>query len=139
MMDCRTTPIALPVGEPLPELELVAYRGQLPVPGNGQPLLLFFWATWCRPCKAVLPELLATAAKRSLDVLAITSDSEADLARFFATAPEFPSLVARDPEARASSLLGLRAIPAFLLVDGQGRARGPIVHSPRELPEMAAE
>jgi len=138
-VDESATPSALRVGEPLPELELVAYRGQLPLLGNGRPLVLFFWATWCKPCKAVLPELLATAAKRSLDVLAITSESEADIARFFATAPEFPSLVARDPEARASSLLGLRAIPAFLLLDGQGRARGPIVHSPRELPEMAAE
>jgi len=77
---------------------------------------------------------LALAAKRSLTVLAVAHETEADLDRFFATAREFPALVARDPEARAALRLGLRSIPSFVLVDGQGNAATKIVHSLRELP-----
>jgi thiol-disulfide isomerase/thioredoxin len=135
----RAKPTALRLGEPAPELGLVPYRGELPPIGNGQPVLLFFWATWCKPCKEVLPDLMATAAKRNLTVLAVAHETEADLDRFFATAREFPALVARDPEARTALRLGLRSIPSFVFLDGQGKAASKIVHSPRELPGAETE
>ena len=135
----RSKPSALRLGESLPELDLLPYRGDLPAVGNGKPLLLFFWATWCKPCKAVLPDLLALAAQRNLTVLAITGDSEADLDRFLATARAFPALVARDPEARVPLLLGVRVIPSLVLLDGQGRVASQIVHSPRDLPGADSE
>jgi thiol-disulfide isomerase/thioredoxin len=130
----RAKPTTLRLGEPMPELGLVPYRGEIPPIGNGKPLLLFFWATWCKPCKEVVPDLLALATKRSLTVLAVAHETEADLDRFFATAREFPALVARDPEARAALRLGLRSIPAFVLIDGQGKSATKIVHSLQELP-----
>jgi thiol-disulfide isomerase/thioredoxin len=132
-------PTAPRPGEPLPELGLVPYRGELPAIGNGQPVLLFFWATWCKPCKDIVPDLLAQAAKRNLTVLAVAHETEADLDRFFATAREFPALVARDPEARVALRLGLRAIPSLVLLDGQGKVASKIVHSPRELPGADTE
>jgi thiol-disulfide isomerase/thioredoxin len=135
----RAKPTALRLGEPMPELSLVPYRGELPPIGNGRPLLLFFWATWCKPCKEVVPDLLALAAKRNLTVAAVAHETEADLDRFFATAREFPALVVRDPEARAALRLRLRAIPAFVLLDGQGKAVTKIVHSLRELPAESGE
>ncbi|MBN2576746.1 MAG: redoxin domain-containing protein [Deltaproteobacteria bacterium] len=135
----RSKPAALRVGEPLPILELVPYRGEITAVGNGKPLLLFFWATWCKPCKDILPDLLALAAKQDLTVLAIAGETEADLDRFFVTARDFPALVARDPEARVPLLLGLRVVPSLVLVDGQGRVASKIVHSPRELPGADSE
>jgi thiol-disulfide isomerase/thioredoxin len=132
----RAQPSALRLGEPLAELNLAPYRGQVPTIGTGQPLLLFFWATWCKPCKEVIPELMSVAEKRHLTVVAIAHESTADLDRFFTTsaAASFPALVVRDPEARAALRLGLRAIPSLLLLDGQGKVASNIVHSPRDLP-----
>jgi thiol-disulfide isomerase/thioredoxin len=126
-------------GDPAPELDLAAYRGQLPPVGNGTPLLLFFWATWCKPCKAIVPDLLALAEKRNLTVVAIAQESAADLDRFFATVRQFPALVGRDAEARATARLGLRAIPSFLLIDGQGRVASRLTHSLRDVEAALAE
>jgi thiol-disulfide isomerase/thioredoxin len=129
----QPTPLAL--GTALPELNLVPYRGQVPAVGQGYPLLLFFFATWCKPCKAVVPAVMALAQQRRLTVLAIAHETAADLDRFFATSPTFPPFVVRDPEARAAQQLGLRAIPSLVLVDGQGKVASAVVHSPRDLPD----
>jgi thiol-disulfide isomerase/thioredoxin len=136
-VEAHTKPPGLHQGELLPELDLVPYRGAVPPVGTGSPVLLFFFATWCKPCKAIVPELLTVAQQRHLTVLAIAHETEADLARFFATSPEFPALVVRDPEARTALRLGLRVIPSLVLVDGQGKVASPIVHRPRDLPDDA--
>ena len=130
-------PTAPAPGAPLPELSLVPYRGGLPAFGKGSPVLLYFFATWCKPCKAIVPDLMALARQRGLTVVAIAHETESDLDRFFATSPVFPALVVRDPESRAAMQFGLRAIPSLVLVDGQGKVASQIVHSPRDLPEEA--
>ena len=138
-IDERAKPPAQRLGEPSPDLGLVPYRGQLPPVGNGNPVLLFFWATWCKPCKAIIPELLALAERRNLTIVAIAQESSADLDRFFATVPMFPALVTRDPEARATSRLGLRAIPSFLLIDGKGRVSSRLTSSLRDVEAALVE
>jgi thiol-disulfide isomerase/thioredoxin len=66
----RPAPLEVVVGD-LAELEqaLAARRGR--------PLLLNFWATWCAPCVAELPDLLATVdahASEGLSVLGVSYD-----------------------------------------------------------------
>jgi thiol-disulfide isomerase/thioredoxin len=134
-----TSQPALRVGEGAPELEIVPYRGELPRVGSGRPVLLFFWATWCKACKTVVPELLAMARQRNLEVLAITSDSEANLERFFSVSREFPALVARDPAHQVEARLGVRAFPTFVLLDGQGRLASPITNYLHDLPGPSGE
>jgi thiol-disulfide isomerase/thioredoxin len=75
-IEARTSSISLVkqpaanLGEVAPELQLVLYRGESPAPGR--PVLLFFWATWCKACKAAVPAVLAWAEKRQVTVLAVT-------------------------------------------------------------------
>src|SRR5205814_690945 len=54
----------------LPDTLKSGRGGELP-DVSGRAHLLFFWATWCSPCKASLPEIMAFAAEKDLPVLAI--------------------------------------------------------------------
>jgi len=113
------------VGSAAPALRLTSYRGTPPAAlAGGDARLLFFWATWCGPCKASLPELLAFAHERDVEVVAITDEDPEQLDRFFAKfGQDFPPLVAIDAKREAFLAYGVSGTPTFVLVDGAGVVR----------------
>jgi thiol-disulfide isomerase/thioredoxin len=122
------------LAESAPQLQLVPYRGEIPNLASGKPLLLFFWATWCKACKPMVPALLAWASKQNVTILAVTDEDAATLDQFFAIQREFPSLVSRDPGQQTMSRFGVRNLPSLLLLDGRGRVASAMTSSLRELP-----
>jgi len=112
---------------PLPDLH--PYRGPLPATlTGGGPYLLFFWATWCGPCKASLPEVLAFERASGIPVIAITDEAPDRLDAFFAKyqAP-FPAIVAVDTLRRASLAYGVSGTPTFVLTDVAGQVQRVLV------------
>ena len=77
------------VGSPAPALgKIVTFRGNSLEELSGQgPYLLFFWATWCGPCKAALPELLAFERERNIPVISITDETAESVAALTRRAP----------------------------------------------------
>jgi thiol-disulfide isomerase/thioredoxin len=112
-------------GTPAPPLVLGAYRGTPPPSlATGTPHLLFFWATWCAPCKAALPELLAYADATRTTVVAITDEPADQLAPFFKSFDKpFPATVAIDELRKAFLAYGVNGTPTFVLVDGTGKVQ----------------
>lgn len=123
---------AVGVGDEAPELRLLPYRGDLPQ--AGKPVLLFFWATWCKACKLVVPSLLAWAQQQNVTVLAITDEDTLALDEFFMGRHESPSLIARDPEQRTFTQFGVRSLPSFALLDGSRKLVSPVTSALHELP-----
>ena len=112
------------VGSTAPPLKLAQYRGTPPASlADGKTRLLFFWATWCAPCKASLPELLDYAREHDVEVVAITDEEPAVLDRFFAGKPPFPELVTVDAQRDAFLSYGVSGTPSFVLIDGNGVVR----------------
>jgi thiol-disulfide isomerase/thioredoxin len=113
------------VGAAAPPLSLGAYRGTPPTQlADGNPHLLFFWATWCGVCKASLPELDAFAQERGVQVVAITDEGAPLLDPFFAKwKGPFPATVATDVDRRAFMAYGVSGMPTFVLVDGAGNVQ----------------
>lgn len=112
------------VGAAAPPLaKVAAYRGD-PSLAAGKPRLLFFWATWCVPCKFSVPEVMAFAKARGIEVVAITDEDPEQLDRFFKERTDpFPATVAVDPYRSAFQAYGVSGTPTFVLVDAGGTVR----------------
>jgi len=111
------------VGSPAPSISsLETFRGK-PVDELTQegPYLLFFWATWCGPCKAALPELVAYEREQKVTVLSIT-DEEAETVDAFLHKHQgpFPEAVVLDERRSSFLAYGVSGTPRFVLVDKRG-------------------
>jgi thiol-disulfide isomerase/thioredoxin len=93
---------------------------------GGKQHLLFFWATWCKPCKLAVPDLLAFEKETGIRVVAISEEEPDKVQRFLgeAGAAGFLSTVAIDADRLAHEAFEVDVLPSFVLVDQNLRVRG---------------
>ena len=102
--------------------------------GNGKPVVLHFWATWCGACVDEFPRIrkeLRRLSKRGLSVALVSIDRPGDaaqvqefLARFGLTDLDAVILDAPDPDPVAKAIGDKRwngTLPATFLFDDRGR------------------
>lgn len=111
------------VGALAPKVDLKGYRGPVATyVQKNKKRLLYFWATWCGPCKAALPELLAFEKQHKIPVVAITDEGPNALDKFVKTfGKPFPQAIAMDPLRQAFVAYGVSGTPTFVLIDEAGK------------------
>ncbi len=91
------------------------------------PVVISFWATWCKPCLKEMPHLnrLAGEYEGRVSFLAVNTDNSKSVAKVapFLSAKGYDNLIVPlDTGAELSSLLQVSGIVPFLIVfDSQGR------------------
>jgi thiol-disulfide isomerase/thioredoxin len=95
----------------------------------GRPVVLNFWATWCAPCVAELPELDKLAQNDpGFAVLVVSADrgGAAVVKPFLAAHGISHATVLLDSGSDAVHTLGVVGFPTTLLIDGAGKLRGTL-------------
>jgi len=92
---------------------------------KGRVVIMDFWATWCGPCKAIVPRLSSMKDRfgaQGLSVVGITTD-EAEKAADYASknAMKYPSVI--DTNGDTSKAYGIQGLPTMLVVDKRGVVR----------------
>jgi thiol-disulfide isomerase/thioredoxin len=93
-------------------------------------VLLDFWATWCGPCRAELPNVLKTYAahhKDGFEIIGISLDQDKEKLTAFTkekdmTWPQY--FDGKGWQNKLAAKYGINSIPATFLLDGQGTIIG---------------
>lgn len=93
---------------------------------KGKILLLDFWATWCKPCVATMPELqtlFEKYAEKGLAILGVSIDEKgAKVVKPFIAKRKFAYPIAIDGgENPAWQAYRVKGIPAMFLIDQKGQ------------------
>jgi cytochrome c biogenesis protein CcmG/thiol:disulfide interchange protein DsbE len=98
---------------------------------RGEVVLLNFWATWCGPCVAEIPELERVHrdyAGRGLTVVGVSIDDDGfESVRPFLAERNVTYKIVHDPGDAQSALGELLAVPTTVLIDRRSRIREIIV------------
>jgi peroxiredoxin len=109
------------------------------------PVLIDFWALWCKPCLQSLPgtdKLLDTYGPRGLSVLAINTDSPRSSAKVksYVKSNRFGFTVLSDPNGAMQRLYRFYRIPQTFLITSDGRiAFSQLGYSPGTEERLAKE
>ncbi|MBN2291909.1 MAG: TlpA family protein disulfide reductase, partial [Pirellulales bacterium] len=103
-----------------------------------------FWATWCGPCRAEMPNILENWNKHHADgfeVIAISVDQDMKALREFVAKEQPPWTVVADNfptnQNKMGARYGIRGIPAFILLGKDGKVVAVNCRGPRLGQEIA--
>ena len=112
--------------DPAPALEINDLSGKpiLLEEDKGKIILLNFWATWCGPCRAEIPDLieLQKKYKDQLDIIALSTDEDdaAEVKRF-AQKAGINYRIGMATDSLRNKYGGIPALPTSFVIDPQGR------------------
>ncbi len=111
-------------GKKAPELAVEKWLTGNPPDIKNKLVLVDIWATWCGPCRELIPELneWKEKFKKDLVVIGISDESEQTVAEFMTSTPMRYN-VAIDTKKRVMNALGVQGIPHVIVISKDGIVR----------------
>ena len=117
------------VGKPAPDFKLSLLDGgeiELSALKGKNVVLLDFWATWCGPCRQVMPALDRVSkdyASKGVRYLAVNLREEPDKINAFLKQAGLKLEVPLDKDGKVAGSYNVRGIPTMVIVDKEGIVR----------------
>lgn len=113
---------------PAPDIEVLAKDGTKMRLSDmrGKVVFVNFWATWCPPCRAEMPDLekLAETMKFSpFEVFAVSSDRSFAEIDAFMGPRKTRMKIGLDPDQKWAEIYGTERLPETYVIDKQGNLR----------------
>lgn len=116
-----------PVGKVAPKFKVspIVPRGDVTLASlKGKVVVLDFWATYCGPCRMLMPAIDRMQTKYGKDglvVLGISGEERQTVSEFHQQNPELSYELFLDPMGRASNDYGADAIPTTVVIGKDGK------------------
>lgn len=116
-------------GDPLPPLEMKTLDGRIVNLADlkGKQVVINFWATWCPPCRAELPDLARTFEEQrasGLEIIAVdVQETEPVVSRYLREIGGLPFTIGMDEDGSISRRFAVTSLPTSLFVDDEGIIR----------------
>jgi thiol-disulfide isomerase/thioredoxin len=110
-------------GKPAPDFFVEKWLTNEP-DRKGKVVLIDFWATWCPPCRATIPELNGYQQKFKDDLVVIgISDESPDVLKPFIANTAMSYAVASDTSKQMNQAIHVKGIPHVLIISTDGIVR----------------
>jgi cytochrome c biogenesis protein CcmG, thiol:disulfide interchange protein DsbE len=117
------------VGKPAPDISLPALdaeaqnfnRAEL---GQGRPIIVNFWASWCAPCRIEHSTLQALAARKGITLYGVDYKDKPEDGRAFLSELGNPfGKINEDRDGRVAIDWGVTGVPETFVIDSKGIIR----------------
>jgi thioredoxin-like negative regulator of GroEL len=108
-----------------PEFEISTLQGQQVSLKQlaGRIVVMDFWATWCPPCRASVPELKELTKKypvEKLTLISVSADKDDGAWREFVVKKKMDWAQYRDADHKVLNAFAIHSFPTYLVIDGDG-------------------
>ncbi|KGP71235.1 alkyl hydroperoxide reductase [Pontibacillus yanchengensis Y32] len=123
--DSNTTKVGLEVGKKAPDFQLTTLNDKKISLSNlkGEKVMINFWATWCPPCRAEMPDMEKFYQNKDITILAINlTSTESGLGdvRDFVKEFDLSFPILLDNQNNIATSYQIRPIPTTYMVNSNG-------------------
>lgn len=123
------------IGQTAPDFSLTTLDGEQKKLSDfrGKPVIVNFWATWCPPCRAEMPDFQQLYESEDVEILAVNlteSEQNEDVVQEFIDEYQLEFPILMDQSSKITEMYQVQAFPTSFMVDSEGiiqfSARGAI-------------